>query len=159
MKFFFWIMSNNSYFIPDFVLVFCLVHQKNIFKHIPFSTYHSMAYLLPGSGVFRISKRGGPNFLLATSSHTKGGAKPSFPIFLVCPPKYASASWEEFHGLQANLGQHVLLQGLLYMSLTCLLKYSKHDGPVCASAIARLYWPLPTRSFVALHPPPPYTCI
>ena len=61
------------------------------------------------SGVFRISKRGGPNFRfsLATSAHTKGGAKPSFPIFLVRqknfflakggpwhngPPKYASGA-------------------------------------------------------------------
>ena len=50
-------------------------------------------------------KRGGGKFSLATSAHTKGGAKPSFPIFLVCkkkfffakggawpngPPKYAS---------------------------------------------------------------------
>ena len=65
-----------------------------------------------GSGVFRISKRGGGKFLLATSAHTKGGAKPSFPIFLVCQkkflakgghglmarPKYASGSWDFAEG-------------------------------------------------------------
>ena len=50
------------------------------------------------SGVFRISKRGA-KFSLATSAHTKGGAKPSFPIFLVCQKKFflakggAMAQW------------------------------------------------------------------
>ena len=40
------------------------------------------------SGVFRISKRGGQMFVLATSAHTKEGAKPSFPIFLLCQKNF-----------------------------------------------------------------------
>ena len=33
-------------------------------------------------------QKGGAKFSLATSAHTKGGAKPSFPIFLVCQKKF-----------------------------------------------------------------------
>ena len=44
-------------------------------------------------------RKGGAKFSLATSAHTKGGAKPSFPIFLVCQKKFflakggAMAQW------------------------------------------------------------------
>ena len=65
-------------------------------------------------------QKGGAKFSLATSAHTKGGgAKPSFPIFLVCkknfffakggghgpmaPPKYATE-----HGVEGvGFGQFI----------------------------------------------------
>ena len=53
------------------------------------------------SGVFRISKRGGGKFLLATSAHTKGG-KPSFPIFLVYVKKKFLVKGGPWHNAPLN---------------------------------------------------------
>ena len=75
----------------------------NVVKYVG-NSLHSLGPWKPNvfrriedSGIFRISKRGA-KFSLATSAHTKGGAKPSFPIFVVCQkkfflPKGAMAQW------------------------------------------------------------------
>ena len=74
-------------------------YTRFVYKNLTFKTSavfshsHPVAYL----GF----QKGGAKFSLATSAHTKGGAKPSFPIFLVCQKKFFLAKGGG-HGTMAS---------------------------------------------------------
>ena len=65
------------------LLVLCQMHSSFFCSSV--NDVHC-ALIVASSGVFRISKRGA-KCSLDTSAHTKGGAKPSFTIFLLCQKK------------------------------------------------------------------------
>ena len=79
------------------------------------------------SGVFRISKSGA-KYLLDTSAHTKGGAKPSFPIFLLCKKKIV---WPKGgHGPMAPLNTPLVLttSSCCHTLGPCYLTMFPHTG-------------------------------